>query len=668
MVPAALVSGVLASTPVRPDVGPPSPASSNPTLASTTTPPDRAPDSGNATLDATHVSDRAGSPPPPASGVAPPAAPEPADDSFDWKHAKCPAPTAEHTAFVLSPVVPRSSVPLRTIVALREAPGQPVEVALRGEKSTFAVTRLTPIEVLDHHTYGFDGAVVLPSRFVTWMLRVGPEVVACRRLATDDEVERGAGPRVWGPEAESLYSLWAARLLSFERWESFESLTALTRESSRNILLGRLGTREDDEASPLGKKSDCADFPLSLRAYFSWKLELPFGVYREPNRQDNPPAPSAPTTNREENMGRELDLLLDGHEPRVTRALFSKKLYRLQNGISSGLLRTERSSEDTNLYPVALEQSSLRPGSPYVDPFTHVSVLAGWEKTDKGAQRLWVADAQPSGLITIHPYVPGAIVFRPGKASAGFKWFRTVRTERDGSDVPLSNARLSIQPEVELRPAYAELARTEESFHERLEYLQDPRPRDPIAAYQELYEGLIDGLQNRVRFIQEGWTERQRRTSPMEMPATEDHLFASEGDWEAFSTPCRDLRLLTRLKQLAEFPSVVEKHPQRYEALEGEDQATRRARLEAARDAWAARPAITYTRSDGSSFTLSLAEVLSRVESFEAAYNPNDCPEIRWGADPSSPEASTCTLRAPDAQTALMNKFRFWFRQRYVCA
>jgi hypothetical protein len=343
------------------------------------------------------------------------------DDAFDWKLAKCPAITAESAAFVLSPVVPRVNVPLRTLVALQQAPNGPVEVALRAEKSTLAVVRLSSIEVLDQRTFGFDGSLALPSRFVTWMLRVGPDVVACRRLAADDEVERGGGPKAWGAEAEALYSLWAGRLLSFERWESFDGLASLTRESSRNLLLGRLGSHEDDEPTPLGKKSDCADFPLSLRAYFSWKLELPFGVFREPATQNAPRVlPSA--TAHDATMGREFDLLLDGHEPRVPRALFSKKLYRLQNGISSGLLRTERSTEDTNLYPIALEQSALRPGSPYVDPFTHVSVLAGWEHTDNGAQRLWVADAQPSGLITIHPYVPGAIVFRPGKASAGFKW------------------------------------------------------------------------------------------------------------------------------------------------------------------------------------------------------------------------------------------------------
>ena len=71
-----------------------------------------------------------------------------------------------------------------------------------------------------------------------------------------------------------------------------------------------------------------------------------------------------------------------------------------------------------------------------------------------------------------------------------------------------------------------------------------------------------------------------------------------------------------------------------------------------------------YTRSDGSPWTLTLAELLDRADQLEAAYNPNDCPELRWGAAEGSPEASTCRRRSPAEQQAKMQRYRGWFHDR----
>ena len=73
----------------------------------------------------------------------------------------------------------------------------------------------------------------------------------------------------------------------------------------------------------------------------------------------------------------------------------------------------------------------------------------------------------------------------------------------------------------------------------------------------------------------------------------------------------------------------------------------------------------TYTRSDGSQWTLTLKDVVDRMPDLEMAYNPNDCVELRWGAPDRSDEASTCKRHAPAAQRAKMTKYRAWFRERH---
>jgi hypothetical protein len=73
----------------------------------------------------------------------------------------------------------------------------------------------------------------------------------------------------------------------------------------------------------------------------------------------------------------------------------------------------------------------------------------------------------------------------------------------------------------------------------------------------------------------------------------------------------------------------------------------------------------SYTRSDGSQWTLSLKDVIDRIADFEMGYNLNDCVELRWGAAERSDEAATCKRHAPAAQRAKMSDYRTWFQQRH---
>ena len=70
---------------------------------------------------------------------------------------------------------------------------------------------------------------------------------------------------------------------------------------------------------------------------------------------------------------------------------------------------------------------------------------------------------------------------------------------------------------------------------------------------------------------------------------------------------------------------------------------------------------ITYTRSDGSPWKLTVADMLARRAALEIAYNPNDCVELRWGAAEGSPEAATCKRHLPPEQKAKMAEYRAWF-------
>ncbi|HQQ11669.1 MAG TPA: hypothetical protein PK855_00820, partial [Bacteroidales bacterium] len=113
-----------------------------------------------------------------------------------------------------------------------------------------------------------------------------------------------------------------------------------------------------------------------------------------------------------------------------------------------------------------------------------------------------------------------------------------------------------------------------------------------------------------------------------------------------------------------EFPAKVARNPSAYKlSFSGPDSAIEK-KLQELLDQKATALSITYTRSDGNQQQLSLAELLSRRAAFEVAYNPNDCPEIRWGAPENSAERASCKRTASAHQRNTMEKVREWFSKR----
>jgi hypothetical protein len=97
---------------------------------------------------------------------------------------------------------------------------------------------------------------------------------------------------------------------------------------------------------------------------------------------------------------------------------------------------------------------------------------------------------------------------------------------------------------------------------------------------------------------------------------------------------------------------------------QGKSVAQVKAELEAVLASELAARKFAYTRSDGSLWTLSLKDMMSRATALEMAYNVNDCVELRWGAAERSEEAATCRKHASGPQRGKMADYRPWFQER----
>jgi hypothetical protein len=148
------------------------------------------------------------------------------------------------------------------------------------------------------------------------------------------------------------------------------------------------------------------------------------------------------------------------------------------------------------------------------------------------------------------------------------------------------------------------------------------------------------------------------------MPSGAAGIFQAGGQWEDFSTPNRDLRLLIAMDAIIDFPDLVARSPEDFTISSRTPPEQIKKKLQNILDKKVSELSITYIHPDGSSQKLTVGEILKRRDTFEMAYNPNDGIEIRWGAPEKSEERTKCHRHAPQSQIEKMTSVRTWFNKR----
>jgi hypothetical protein len=621
-----------------------------------------------------------------------------------------------------SPFAPWKGAPLRVMIV--------TEKPLAGVMSLIAPDGSVAAKSSDRHggaPYSWLAEVAEPAAG-TWRVTLALDQPAadCGTITRDISVSArkpdpvpipsGSFWRVrnsWNHETESLFSTWIEKLfdappdqdLSWKAWHE------VLRDRSRNFLFNYLGRGEDNVQS--GLRPDCADFAYFLRAYFAYKMGLPFGYsncsrgmggkapkcyqwfdMEHPEFTRPPPPPEqeiAPATigaatppaqmptptilnlfarPRPQPQSAEMQTpaLPAPPKPMPRRpTTFSEYLRDVGDVVHTGAVRVAASDENTDFYSVPLTQEALRPGTVYADPYGHVLMLVHRVPEIEGKPGVFLAvDAEPDGSITRKRFWRGNFLFvhDPALGSPGFKHFRPIVRDKNGALRRLSNA------EITNNPQYADFSveqaqMSAEDFYDRMDDVMSPEPLDPVKAMTDAIASLNEQVKTRVTSVENGRKYQEKQAAEVGMP-NGPSIFETSGAWEDYSTPARDFRLLIAIDVVRGFPDHVVRRAARYAMPNGKSVAEVKSELQRVLASELASRKISYTRSDGSQWMLSLKEVIDRAADFEMAYNPNDCVEVRWGAPENSEEASTCKRHAPQVQRAKMSsEYRTWFRERH---
>ena len=193
---------------------------------------------------------------------------------------------AAELAVLPSPVAPWKGAPLRVIFA--------AEKPLEGELSLIAPDGSVAAKSRERHggpPYFWFAEVASPAAG-TWRATLARDraPAECGTITRDIAVRADRPPppsatagsvwplrNTWNRATENLFSAWIEKLFDdpLDAEPSWPALHEVLRDRSRNFLFNHLGLGEDEMKIVL--RPDCADLPYFLRAYFAFKMGLPFG-------------------------------------------------------------------------------------------------------------------------------------------------------------------------------------------------------------------------------------------------------------------------------------------------------------------------------------------------------------------------------------------------------
>jgi hypothetical protein len=601
---------------------------------------------------------------------------------------------AAELAFLPSPMAPWKGVPLRVLFA--------AEKPLEGEIRLTAPDGSIAAQSRERHggpPYFWLAEIKQPAAG-TWIATLVRDQapVECRTVTREIKVRPDVPPKpgsapgstwplrnAWNRGMENLFSAWIEKLFDdpLDAEPSWPALHFVLRDRSRNFLFNHLGLSEDEMKMVL--RPDCADLPYFLRAYFAFKMGLPFGFskcsrggggkppycpqwFNIQNAEEArpPPAPAAGPIA----LGVPGAPAVMPSPPPAPKRLgpassFGEFIQIVSDSVHSGSARTALADNNTDYYPVPLKQETLRPGTVFADPYGHIlMIVQRLPQSDGAAGIILAVDGQPDGTVARKRFWRGNFLFAqdPGLGGPGFKRFRPVVLGKNGVLRRVTN------DEIAKNPQYADFSLDQsrlgiEDFYDRMDDVISPEPLDPVRAMTEAIASLEEQVKTRVNSVENGrkFQNSGRREADMPNGAS---IFETSGPWEDFATPSRDLRLLIALDVVRGFPERVARRPERYAMPKNKSVADVKAQLESVLASELKARKFSYPRSDGSAWTLALKDVIDRAPDLEMAYNVNDCVELRWGAPERSDENSTCQRHAPRAQRAKMMEYRAWFHER----
>lgn len=508
-----------------------------------------------------------------------------------------------------------------------------------------------------------------------------------------------AQPKVtWNVKKDS----WTAQ--DEENWERFVTSIGRARQSGKcstvdTCLVSSANPYRDDFDLKATHFSDCADFPMYLRAYFAFKNNLPFSFAT--GIKSN--LPTAAQIEEQDKLVEKAQAAYDEavnqylpieEQDKLKAALDKAIAYRqdfiegkqtpqksdngnyatarysvvggskdffsvvraINNQVSSGnyrMMLTPAGSQLSDFYPTKISRDALRTGTTVYSPNGHVGMI--YEVRDDGA--IMIMDAGINSDVKVYSFKQSDYPISRPQHAGQFKRWRPQAVENAKYDAAgnIVGGKMvltpdSLLPNFSLEQYFGNVD-PNNSNHRNAQWIVNGKKLklfdyyeeklataafDPVDRISQRTKDLCDLIVSRASVINT-ITERgiNQKAHPSTLP---DNVYSTVGEWETYAINSKDVNI--RAGALAIVDSAKDylgKQINRDPRLQYSGSNLKRDMLKAFIEA-SSSCKVTYKNGKGQSVTLSMGMALKRLTKMSAT--PYFCSERMWGASANSEIAS----------------------------
>ena len=465
--------------------------------------------------------------------------------------------------------------------------------------------------------------------------------------------------REWNADEIKKYSEWVSNLYKIKSEGTSKQKTArlskMFSDDEMNLL-----NHEDflEEGNPQISNSDlgifdatchCGSFPKLLHVYYANRRGLPEIITKiNPGEggdirytAGNHPVDFVRSMPFEGSFG---DFVLDGITSRGGGYNFL-----------TGNFRTAPDLEDTDSYPIEISRDFIVPGSLGYNVDGHGLVVT---KLDDSGE-IHFLDSHIGGSITFNQTVGSSILLinasltdNPKKWHDGIRNLRLAKIE-NGRAVYLSNEEskqfgFSSEQYETMRKIVEARKKGGYELNGRkvMNYPQFVRARlqtgveEPLNFLELTVQELEYMFNERALFVQQGWQD-VLSNGAIELPneSSAGNIYQADGRWEIWSSPSSDVDRKQKYNYLATRLEEMVKSFQDSKWVDYQNFSSKKEMVEkliAEKNRLFGNAIVAYNNSRGERVPLTLLDVEKRI--FDLSFDPNHCPELRWGAPEGSNE------------------------------
>lgn len=467
----------------------------------------------------------------------------------------------------------------------------------------------------------------------------------------------------WNYPEFQKYSKWVHHIYLTKRNGSskqrFAMLDRIILDDEMNLLnvpsfLGQ-GNPQVKTPQRIRQLTHCGNFPALLLLYYSYRRGLPIvfskiGMGPIGKRDIRYAVGNYPV--------REVDSINTGND--FYSYMVNALTMRGGNfNFVSGNFRTAPYLERTDSVPISLDRKFLMPGTVCYNSNGHVLVVG--EVSDSG--EVHFIDAHPDNSITANQALSAIQYVSPAKEGKNglimcYDGFRNPRlakvvgkkavhfTNEEMKALGLSTEQYDIMAELRKRKELEVKGQKVTNFPQVAKAKLRTKKETPLPFLETTVRELADMFVERENFVQDAWKDVLKYghiVFPNESKT--ENIYQALGRWEVWSSPSSDvdrknkyLYTMSTLEDMLKSFGKTEVYD--YSGYSSASQLAKA--IQKRKDEMFGQISLTYTNSVGGQVTLKLEDIEKRL--FAISFDPNHCPELRWGAPAGSDERKTMKL------------------------